>query len=70
MSAISLSVSMERLKQCYAGKDVDGNHLLIKDKLKDSLSFHFAMFRVNLAIENNEITIERFLQFLEASYDF
>ena len=60
MNAISLKKSLERLKKCYVGK-VNGVDTLDRSKLGD-LEFSFAMFRVNLALESEEMTKEEFYE--------
>lgn len=58
MSAINLEKSIGTLKKCYIGK-VMGVHTLESTKV-DELSFKFAMFRVNLALKNKEMTEKQF----------
>jgi len=58
MSAINLEKSINTLKKCYIGK-VQGIHTLERTKVGD-LEFDFAMFRVNLAFKNKEITEKEF----------
>ncbi len=58
MSGINLEKSFVTLKKCYIGK-VMGVHTIDKS-LVGELSFSFAMFRVNLAIQNKEITLKEF----------
>lgn len=60
MSAINLEKSLERIKQCYIGKNEDNMFVINSKKLNDDLAFKIAMFRINLALENNEITKEDF----------
>jgi len=61
MSAIRLDISLERLKKCYVGKDENGVHILDQSKINE-LSFKFAFFRVNLALNNGELTEEEFFK--------
>jgi len=60
MSAVRLDISIQRLRKCYVGKDENGVHTLDKSKINE-LSFKFALFRVNLAIEKGELTEESFI---------
>jgi len=61
MSAVNLELSIERLKECYVGKDKEGNHVLDKSKINE-LSFLFAFNRVAQAIENEELTDKQLIR--------
>jgi len=63
MSAINLEKSINTLKKCYTGK-VMGQHVIDASKV-DYLPFKFAMFRVNLALKNKEITEKEFYKKLK-----
>lgn len=58
MSGINLEKSLEKLKKCYLGK-INGVHTLGKSRITD-LEFKVAMYRVNLAFANKEITVKEF----------
>jgi len=60
MSAINLEKSIGTLKKCYVGK-IKGEYTLDSSKI-DNLSFKFAMFRVNLAFKNKELTEKEFFK--------
>lgn len=64
MSAINLEKSIQTLKKCYIGK-IDGIYHLDRAKLKDNLAFDFALTRVAMAIENEELSRVEFMEKLE-----
>jgi hypothetical protein len=61
MSAVNLDTSIQRLRECYVGKDDAGTHTLDSKKI-DSLAFSIALHRVRVALENKEITEEDFIK--------
>lgn len=63
MSAINLEVSIGRLRSCYAGK-IGGVHTLDRSKVGD-LEFDCAMFRVNLALKNKELTEKKLISLMK-----
>jgi len=62
MSGIQLNVSIQRLKQCLK-MGVDGSVVVNKNMI-DLLEYTSAMSRVEMALQNQELTVEQLHELL------
>ena len=60
MSAINLDKSIESLKKCYKGTHEISKEIVLDKSLIDDLEFSFAISRVKMAIDSEEISINEF----------